>query len=102
VEEWEIMFEPGAVVVVDYIFSGPGLDPPELKLERYELVSGLLRACTGEAEVRAVLVEMGVSDKKADAVALRIWQEMTLPTSGSPRHSSHFRTGCPRPGAPPG
>jgi hypothetical protein len=75
-EDWELIFEPGAVVVVD-IWAGPSHeDAAQLEAERYELAESLMQACARESDVKALLTEIGVSEDKAAVLAPRIWDEM--------------------------
>jgi hypothetical protein len=76
VDEVEVIFEPAAVVVVESIHGAAGGLAVELQLERYELAEGLCRACATEADVRALLRDIGVSEDKADIYAPRLWREM--------------------------
>lgn len=74
--EAEVIFEPGAVVAVESIHGAAAGNAVELQLERYELAEGIVRACASEADVRALLMEVGVSDTKAELHAPRLWREM--------------------------
>jgi hypothetical protein len=75
-EETEVIFEPGAVVVVESIHGSLDGLAVELQLERYEPAEGVARVCATEADVRALLVEVGVSTAKADVYAPALWREM--------------------------
>jgi hypothetical protein len=76
VDEVEVIFEPGAVVVVESIHGTAAGLAVELQLERYELAEGVVRACASEADVREMLREVGVSDGKAELHASRLWRKM--------------------------
>ena len=75
-EDWEVIFELGAVVVVDFVAGPSHSDTPQLEVERYELAESLMRACASESEVTALLTEIGVSAEKVAVLAPRIWHEM--------------------------
>ena len=77
VEDWEVIFEPFAVIVVESIHGrNPEAGTVELQLERYESEAGLLRECKSEGDVIQALKEIGASDAKARAYAPRLWGAM--------------------------
>ena len=76
-DDWEVIFEPGAVIVLEMMAEAGRGQPRavDLQLERYVLDESLLRACRGQAEVQELLREIGVSEAKASENAAKIWAE---------------------------
>jgi hypothetical protein len=77
-KEWEYLFEPGAVNVVEMVSPSPSWVNPDgnsvdVQVERYVLESSLQRSCRSEDDVRALLLDLGVSDVKASEWAAKLW-----------------------------
>jgi hypothetical protein len=76
VEDWQIIVEPGAVTIVEMVSKAAfGRAGSDLQVDRYVLDHGLLRTCTSEAEVAALLHDLGVAEAKAIDAAQAIWRE---------------------------
>ena len=77
-EEWEVIFEPGVVVVVESMHGRDTVaGTVDLQVERYDFNGeSLLGTCSNVDEVVALLRQIGVSEVKATEKAPELWAVM--------------------------